>query len=80
MSRTKNKIKVLFLCTSNSCRSQITEGWAKNIKGDMEVPCCFGLTQIARKAIASTSGVTMDFKDVTIDLQGNVSKTETIEN
>jgi len=44
----------------------------------MEVPCCFGLTQIARKAIAS-SGVKMAFKDVTIDLQGNVSKTETIE-
>jgi NAD-dependent dihydropyrimidine dehydrogenase PreA subunit len=44
----------------------------------MEVPCCFGLTQIARKAI-SRSGAKMPFKDVTIDLKGNVSKTETIE-
>ena len=44
----------------------------------MEVPCCSGLTQIARKAIAS-SGAKMPFEDVTIDLRGNVSKTETIE-
>ena len=44
----------------------------------MEVPCCFGLTHIARQAIAR-SGLKMPFKDVTISLQGNVSKTETIE-
>ncbi len=44
----------------------------------MEVPCCFGLTNIARKAI-SCSGVKIAFEDVTIDLHGNVSKTETIE-
>jgi len=44
----------------------------------MEVPCCFGLTHIAREAIAR-SGVKMAFEDVTIDLHGNVSKTETIE-
>jgi len=39
----------------------------------MEVPCCFGLTHIARQAIAH-SGVNMPFKDITIDLQGNVGK------
>ena len=44
----------------------------------MEVPCCFGLTRIAREAIAR-SGAKVSFEDVTIDLQGNVSKTETIE-
>lgn len=44
----------------------------------MEVPCCSGLTQIARKAIAR-SGTKMTFEDVTIDLRGNVSKTQTIE-
>jgi NAD-dependent dihydropyrimidine dehydrogenase PreA subunit len=45
----------------------------------MEVPCCFGLTHIARQAIAH-SGNEMAFEDVTIDLNGNVSKTETIKN
>ena len=44
----------------------------------MEVPCCFGLTHIAREAIAR-SGTKMTFEDVTIDLHGNVSGTETIE-
>jgi Pyruvate/2-oxoacid:ferredoxin oxidoreductase delta subunit len=44
----------------------------------MEVPCCFGLTRIAREAIAS-SGVNISFDDVTVDLRGNISKVETIE-
>ncbi len=44
----------------------------------MEVPCCSGLTHIARQAIAK-SNIDMTFEDVTIDLQGNVSRTETIK-
>ena len=44
----------------------------------MEVPCCSGLTHIARKSIAR-SGVKMPFEDVTVDLKGNVINTETIE-
>ena len=37
------KISVLFLCTGNSCRSQMAEGWARHLKGDTIEPYSAGI-------------------------------------
>ena len=43
MSQTKRQVRVLFLCTGNSCRSQMAEGWARHLKRDVLEPYSAGL-------------------------------------
>jgi len=74
------KLKVLFLCTGNSCRSQMAEGWTRHLKGDrIEAFSAgietHGLNPLAVKAMAE-AGVDIsaqrsqnvdEFADVALD-------------
>src|SRR5438445_7699833 len=63
------KLKVLFLCTRNSCRSQMAEGWARKLKADAIEPYSAGVQAyrvdpLAIKAMA----------EVGVDISGQRSK------
>ncbi len=38
-----SRMRILFLCTGNSCRSQMAEGWARYLKGDEIEPYSAGI-------------------------------------
>lgn len=66
------KIKVLFLCTGNSCRSQMAEGWARQLKGDIMEAYSAGI---------ETHGLNMRavrvMKEAGVDISGHRSKNVT---
>jgi arsenate reductase (thioredoxin) len=43
MSARNRKTSILFLCTGNSCRSQMAEGWARHLRPDVIVPYSAGI-------------------------------------
>jgi len=64
------KIKILFLCTGNSCRSQMAEGWARELKSDRVAAFSagiekHGLNPLAVKAMAEAG----------VDISSGISKT-----
>ena len=52
MTDKNKKLNILFLCTGNSCRSQIAEGWAKKLKSDCIEPFSAGVSPIKVSARA----------------------------
>ncbi|PIV81627.1 arsenate reductase, partial [bacterium CG17_big_fil_post_rev_8_21_14_2_50_64_8] len=56
------KPKVLFLCTGNSCRSQMAEGWARHLRGDVMEPFSAGIEThgLNPRAVAAMDEVGVD--------------------
>ncbi|MDP6712062.1 MAG: arsenate reductase ArsC [Nitrospinaceae bacterium] len=65
----EDKLKILFLCTGNSCRSQMAEGWARHLKGDVIEPYSAGM--IAHGLNARAVEV---MKEAGVDISGHLSK------
>ncbi len=49
----ENKTTILFLCTGNSCRSQMAEGWTRHLQSDLIEPYSAGINPVgvSRRAI-----------------------------
>jgi arsenate reductase len=56
------KMRILFLCTGNSCRSQMAEGWTRHLKGDVIEPYSAGVAPHAvdPRAIKAMAEVGID--------------------
>jgi len=65
-----SKLKVLFLCTGNSCRSQMAEGWARHLKGDVIEAYSAGIEKHGMNPHALTV-----MAEVGVDLAKHYSKT-----
>ena len=64
------KMKILFLCTGNSCRSQMAEGWARHLKGGLIEPYSAGIV-----AHGLNPDAVRVMAEVGVDISGQRSKT-----
>ena len=62
------KSKILFLCTGNSCRSQMAEGWTKALKGDQLEAYSAGIHEKSRYRAIQVMA------EAGIDISGQSSK------
>lgn len=63
------KTNVLFLCTGNSCRSQMAEGWARHLLGDKVEAYSGGI-----EAHGMNPNALQVMKEAGVDISGQSSK------
>jgi len=63
------KLKILFLCTGNSCRSQMAEGWTRASKGDLIEPYSAGIESHGLNPLAVKA-----MEEEGVDISGQRSK------
>ncbi len=63
------KTNVLFLCTGNSCRSQMAEGWTRHLLGDRVEAYSAGI-----EAHGMNANAVQVMKEVGVEISGQSSK------
>jgi arsenate reductase len=69
MASAAERPRVLFLCTGNSCRSQMAEGWAKALKSDVIEAFSAGTSPHGMNPLAIRA-----MAEVGVDISGHASK------
>ena len=64
------KLNILFLCTGNSCRSQMAEGWGRALKGELAAFYSAGIKKHGLNPDAVTA-----MKEAGVDISSHHSKT-----
>lgn len=64
------KKNILFLCTGNSCRSQMAEGWGKALKGE-----CFNFYSAGTKKHGLNPTAVKVMQEAGVDISNHVSNT-----
>jgi arsenate reductase len=56
------RLRILFLCTGNSCRSQMAEGWARHLKAQVIEPYSAGVEArgLDRRAVRAMAEAGVD--------------------
>src|SRR3989338_1402260 len=70
MPNSPSRPKILFLCTGNSCRSQMAEGWAHALKSDSIEPYSAGIEKHGLNPRAVRV-----MQEAGVDISGQKSKT-----
>lgn len=65
----KKKLRILFLCTGNSCRSQMAEGFARAFKSDVIEAYSAGI-----ETHGLNENAVLVMKEAGVDISGNRSK------
>ena len=68
--KSSEKPRVLFLCTGNSCRSQMAEGWARHLLGGQLDACSAGTDPHGLNPLAVRA-----MQEAGVDISGHTSKT-----
>lgn len=64
------KVNILFLCTGNSCRSQMAEGWARHLKSEQIDASSAGIEKHGLNPLAVRA-----MAEAGVDISGHYSKT-----